>query len=1051
MATFDLLKKFDKAQLFRFFVDGRFHKATKYNGWIGYEQRERGSVQAMLNAFSYMLDNFHTTGDKGNGLNCNYLRNLHRTCMLNVETANQRTSPGDIRFQRTGLPFFKKTTTFENLQEFIDMRRGDGTIMFHDRELKKTADKLTAKEIFNLLQKKGKVTYSGWYPNLDQATEEALEGKRSLHEFYTAKHYVQMQIVGKMEAIVERYNSNIKLAASDDEKLEIIALLVRELEILHPFPDGNCRAFACVLLTQLLIYHDFHPAILKNPNLDFEHSLSQWVDEIKLGMENTKILLNDPQARVFEYSIFEMSDEDKNKFLEMAAEVIKKIDAYHEVFLTPERVQRYTGGTWINGDMQLRYSGIGTHGTFQEGYLYFATSIADWEADGRDVFADLQRRVKGGVRGIVLDNKKYLHGLNIPVLLVDEVMDAFTQTAIQTRQEANPQTVLITGTEGKTGTKIQLHHLLKQQTASHAWLNSLNTVIPIHRSLASLGKDDKVEINEVSVDANTDKTAERASIVNPDLCFFSNISAEHMHVHKTIEGVVKHKSYVVKGLRDGGKCIVNSTIAPYQLMLSEINQRKPGVEILSFGTSEQDTAQLLQMSFDTEKLGWNIEARIDKDLISYFLPLFQQHAPIMSVGVLLAVKVLGYNVHKAAYDFAGLQPFESMGQVHRIKKKEGSFLFYDQSRRASISGVRSAFQDIKNFNVRGKTVALFATISSVKGNEWTEQYHKELAELINQSAISRLYTLGPHMEIVHENLKDPSILIKHSEDLEQLYEDLMMDMEAGDLLFLQGYLRLNLSEIAKKVLKFDDEKFEGSAIRGLLSDEQPLLYKKLLCLKDSESGVSSAEINKKYDLDIATIEQLKNSSVSYRKLRQVLLGNFFQSMERHIQTEFSMPCINIEIQKSGYRMLVHNEEFCNHWFNNIDKIADQPRKMLFGSFFDFGDKKYLFNALAGTTNLHIGILKYYKEDNRYVIDKMDDDDFKEIHQRYDQLLPKDLKLENRKWGHKWVTIDCGELIKLDQRDNFSACYDFASSKLFNMQFAPLLSAIVTVRKKKKQT
>lgn len=1037
MASFDILKQFDKAQLFRFFVDGRFHKASKYNGWIGYENRERGSVQAMLNAFSLMLDHIYSP----TGLNCNYLRLLHRTCMLNVETANLKTSPGDIRYHRTGLPFFKKTTTLENLEEFIEMRRNDGTIMFHDRELRKTANQLTAKEVFNLLQKKGKVTYSGWYPNLDQISEEALEGKRSLHEFYTAKHYVQMQIVSKMEEIVARYNRNIQIAQNDDEKLETIALLVRELEILHPFPDGNCRAFACVLLTQLLIYHDFHPAILLNPNLDFEHSLTQWVDEIKAGMEKTKILLNDPQAVVFDYSVFEMSDEHREQFLTMAADFWQKIDDYQEVFVTPERLQRYTGGTWINGDNQLRYRGVGTHGTFESGYVYFATSIADWEADGRDVYADLQRRVKAGVRGIVLDNKKYLQGLDIPVLLVDDIMEAFTQTAIQTRQEANPNTILITGTEGKTGTKIQLHHLLQQQTHAHAWLNSLNTVIPIHRSLASLSKDDKVEINEVSVDANTDKTALRASIVNPDICFFSNISAEHMHVHKSIEGVVKHKSYVVKGLRDGGKVIVNSTVAPYELLLSEIQQRKPGVEIFSFGTSESDTAQLIQSQFDTEKLGWNIEARIDKERVSYFIPLFQQHAPIMSVGVLLAVKLMGYNAYKAAYDFAGLDLFESMGQVHRIKKKEGNFLFYDQSRRASISGVRSAFQDIKNFAVKGKTVALFGTISSIKGNEWTTQYHQELAELINQSDISRLYTLGPHMEIVHENLADPSVLVKHSEDLEQLYDDLMDEMEAGDLLFIQGYLRLNLSEIAKKVLRFDDEKHERSIDKSLLQDPPELLHKKLLVLRAIEAGESVAQISEKRELEAVVVEQLNSSKMTYRKLRKLLLIQFFKSMESVIQKQFDMTCNNIEIQKSGYRMLVHNEEFCNNWFNNLDKIADQPKKMLFGSFFDFGDKKYLFNVLAGSTNLHIGILRYYREEGRIVIDKMTDADYAEMHRRYDQQLPKGIKLEDRKWGHKWVTVDCGELIRLNRFEMFSACYDFANSKLFRDYFQPLLQAV----------
>ena len=53
MSKLKYLKEFDKSQLWRFFVDGRFHK--KYDGWVGYEAKERGSIQALINGFSFAL------------------------------------------------------------------------------------------------------------------------------------------------------------------------------------------------------------------------------------------------------------------------------------------------------------------------------------------------------------------------------------------------------------------------------------------------------------------------------------------------------------------------------------------------------------------------------------------------------------------------------------------------------------------------------------------------------------------------------------------------------------------------------------------------------------------------------------------------------------------------------------------------------------------------------------------------------------------------------------------------------------------------------------
>jgi len=1037
MSVFHVFKQFDKSQFFRFFVDGRFHKKSKYNGWIGYENREKGSVQAMLNAFSFMVDNYQSSAN----LNANYLRQLHRVCMFNVDTSNQKSSPGDIRYENTGLPFFKKTTTLESIGELLEMRRDDETVMFHDHELKKTANELNANEIFQLLQKKGKVLYRGWFPNIDKVTRLALEGNLSLREFYQAKHSVQMLIVDKLEACLDKYHKTISLANNNDEKLKCIALLIRDLEILHPFSDGNCRAFACVLLNQLLTFHCFHPAILMNPNLDFEYSLDQWVDEIKSGMENTKILLKNPTEKIFDYSINEMPDEYQKQFLSMSTELQNKIRLYEELFLTPQRLQQYTSGKWLNADDTILYNGIGTHGSFLQGNLYFATSIDDWIKDGKNVSKELNRCIAKGVKGIVLDNSKYAKNLSIPILLVSDVMEAFNNTAKKNRQEANPKTVLITGTEGKTSIKFQLYHLLKQQTSVHAWLSSANTVIPIHKSLASLRPHDQIELNEVSVDANNEKTSFRSEVVNPDFCFFSNISTEHMHIHKSIKGVAKNKSFVVTGLRNEGKCIVNSAMPTFGLLISELKQRKEGIEIITFGMSANDQAQLLESYFDNKKLGWQIKARINNIEISYFLPIFQNHAPLMSVGILLMTDLLGFDVLKASRDYMNFEPYETMGQIYNIKKDNGYFLFYDQSRRASISGVRSAFNDIKNFNVKGRTIALFGSISSVKNNDWTQSYHKELADLINHSNISKLYTLGPNMEVVVDNLKDPTIFVKHSDDLDQLYEDLMCEIKADDLLFIQGYLRLRLEEIAKKVVSFDDSTFESTSIKDLLLDAPDLLYHKLLAVKTIETGSSNEEIKALVKFDNQDIESLRGSRITFRNLRKTLLINFFQSVNQVVTKNFQMKCINQAIQNSDYRTQVHNDEFCDHWFNNIDKIEGKPKKMLFGSFFDFGDKNYLLNILVGTTNLHVGILKYYRQDARYILEKMNEDDFNEIHQRYDHLLPDNVALVNRKWGHKWVTVDCGELIHLDRREMFTVCHDLLNSNLYQKIFFPFLSIL----------
>jgi len=94
------LKDFDKSQLWRFFIDGRFHK--KYNGWVGYEEGEKGSIKSLLNGFLFMLENF----DLSNGLKATYIRQLHKECMFGVQTKNKKSTPGDLRFLNCGIPYY---------------------------------------------------------------------------------------------------------------------------------------------------------------------------------------------------------------------------------------------------------------------------------------------------------------------------------------------------------------------------------------------------------------------------------------------------------------------------------------------------------------------------------------------------------------------------------------------------------------------------------------------------------------------------------------------------------------------------------------------------------------------------------------------------------------------------------------------------------------------------------------------------------------------------------------------------------------------------------
>lgn len=144
------------------------------------------------------------------------------------------------------------------------------------------------------------------YP--DKSEEEALkalskyiyakiceDGKS--YNYYAPHHSL---IEAKMQEIIDSYNEKIsaihnkldkeqttkvdKEAASfNDEILRVILEHIRQLELLHPFIDGNGRTFVNVLCNRLLMQQGYPPCTFYDPNIFDLKSIDQIIECLTIG------------------------------------------------------------------------------------------------------------------------------------------------------------------------------------------------------------------------------------------------------------------------------------------------------------------------------------------------------------------------------------------------------------------------------------------------------------------------------------------------------------------------------------------------------------------------------------------------------------------------------------------------------------------------------------------------------------------------------------------------------------------------------------------------
>ncbi len=91
-------------------------------------------------------------------------------------------------------------------------------------------------------------------------------------------------IRARIDNIISNFHLEISAAITQENKISAIARCVRDLELTHPFDDGNCRTMAVILLTKLLLQQQLSPAILEYRDKFDAFSINELCEEIKHGM-----------------------------------------------------------------------------------------------------------------------------------------------------------------------------------------------------------------------------------------------------------------------------------------------------------------------------------------------------------------------------------------------------------------------------------------------------------------------------------------------------------------------------------------------------------------------------------------------------------------------------------------------------------------------------------------------------------------------------------------------------------------------------------------------
>lgn len=282
MSFTSIINLFKKGLGFSLFVDRQFWFEYEEYGFLGYARREPESVNSGLKAlnftFSYQFDNKFITQDLileihklsteevvTNSRDINYIENLRKK-MSESEFKEKRLDEHCIikqGFRQSGVYFrigcyqpYKKEDCLLDLKSFKENNVKLAMSETGDLQNEVFGNPQSFDEYIHALE--------SYHHSIEFPKEELALMSNDAYLFAVPELNPE-KIQKRLEEICQNYNEKILRCESDEEKLRLILKTVKDIELTHPFHDGNLRV-SLILMQRLLVQNNLKPTAFIDPN-----------------------------------------------------------------------------------------------------------------------------------------------------------------------------------------------------------------------------------------------------------------------------------------------------------------------------------------------------------------------------------------------------------------------------------------------------------------------------------------------------------------------------------------------------------------------------------------------------------------------------------------------------------------------------------------------------------------------------------------------------------------------------------------------------------------
>ncbi|MCU0561221.1 MAG: UDP-N-acetylmuramoyl-tripeptide--D-alanyl-D-alanine ligase [Desulfobacterales bacterium] len=354
--------------------------------------------------------------------------------------------------------------------------------------------------------------------------------------------------------------------------------------------------------------------------------------------------------------------------------------------------------------------------------------------------------------------------------------------------------VAITGSNGKTSTRRMTAAVLSRRFATLEADRNLNNQIGVPLTLLRLTAEHRWAVLELGTN-QPGEIARLAEICAPAIGVITNIGPAHLEGLGSLEGVLAEKSSLLRGLRPGGRAVLNADDPRLRGLLADL-----GSAALGFGVSSD--ASVRAVGAVETAAGIDFELVLPDAAAAVHL---EAHGRFMVQNALAAAAVGSLLGLPAAEIAEGLRRFAPVAGRMQVSELAGGIRLIDDTYNANPASMRAALDALTSLRGAARGIMVAADMREL-GAE-AAALHRDLGRMAAARGTAKLFVCGDFSAEVAAGAEAAGMpaadILTGSRG--EIQAALLAELKPGDWVLVKGSRATAMDHVARAIRQWAED------------------------------------------------------------------------------------------------------------------------------------------------------------------------------------------------------------------------------------------------------